>query len=89
MNEVKELSKSQRGFLTAIRQKHSMAFESELNMAMRDIAEELGFGDQVKAGKVNFQLAGDYSRVTIIPAPAPPAPPAPPKNVTPKIPKKK
>lgn len=75
MNEVKTLTKSQRGYLWAIRQKHNAAFEAEINQAVNGVIEELGFSEELKSGKVQVQLANDYSAMTIVQAP--PAAPQP------------
>lgn len=84
MNEIMVLSKSQRGFLAEIRRKHSAAFEADFSRAVTGVIEELGLSEEIKVGKTQFQLAKDYSTITIVRPEKPPVPPAP----TPKIPAK-
>jgi hypothetical protein len=76
MNEVKRLTKSQRGYLLGIREKHNQAFQTEINQAVNSVIEELGLGEDLRAG-AKVQFATDYSMVTITKAGPPPAMPKP------------
>jgi hypothetical protein len=73
MNEVKKLTKSQRGYLLGIREKHNQAFQAEINRAVNGVIEELGLGEDLKSG-AKVQFATDYSMVTITKAEPTPAP---------------
>jgi len=79
MNEVKKLTKSQQGFLASIRQRHNEAFNAEFNRAAGDVFEEMGLTEELKSGRVQLQLAKDYSVVTIVRPEKPPVPPVEPK----------
>jgi len=79
MSEVRKLTKSQQGYLRAIRQKHNAAFEAEMQTATTDIIEELGLGEELKAEGSKIQLAADYSAVTIVKKPVMPLPKIPSK----------
>lgn len=79
MSEVKKLTKSQQGYLKAIRQKHNAAFEAELQRATTDIIDELGLSEELKADKATIQISADYSTVTIIRKSAMPLPKIPTK----------
>ena len=73
MIETKKLTKSQQGFLAAIRLKHNSAFQQEINRATVDVIEELGLSDLVKTKGATLQLAADYSAITVIKPDAPKA----------------
>lgn len=85
MSEIKALSKSQRGFLAEIRRKHNAAFEAEFSRAVTGVIEELGLSEEIKAGKTQFQLAKDYSTITIVRPEKPPVPPGPTSKIPVKL----
>lgn len=64
MIEIKKLSKSQKGYLLGIREKHNNAFQVEINQAINCVIEELGLAEDIKAG-ASVRFTSDYSTATI------------------------